>query len=72
MTGPRLGILLPTSGDYGAFGRDCRDGATSVSEDLRGACSIAIFADRAASTGRYIERAQKMLQEDGRRHVSAQ
>jgi urea transport system substrate-binding protein len=72
MTGLRLGMLFPTSGDYEVFGPDCRDGATIAIEDLRGACSIAIFVDRAVSTGRYIERAQKMLQEDGRRHVLAQ
>ena len=26
MTALRLGILFSTSGDYGALGRDCRDG----------------------------------------------
>jgi branched-chain amino acid transport system substrate-binding protein len=72
MTSLRLGILFSTSGDYGVLGRDCRDGAMIAIEELRGACSIAIepvFEDPGGSSGRYIELARKMLQEDDCRHV---
>ena len=72
MTVLRLGILFSTSGDYGALGRDCRDGAMTAIGDLRGVCSIAIepvAGDPAASSERYIELARRMLQEGGCRHV---
>jgi branched-chain amino acid transport system substrate-binding protein len=72
MTALRLGVLFSTSGDYGALGRDCRDGATTAIEELRNACSIAIepvFGDPAGASERYIELARKMLQEDGCRQV---
>ncbi|HEY3623835.1 MAG TPA: transporter substrate-binding protein [Roseiarcus sp.] len=72
MTVLRLGILFSTSGDYGALGRDCRDGAITAIEELRSACSLAIeplTGDPAASSERYIELARKMLQENGCRHV---
>ena len=72
MTVLRLGILFSTSGDYGALGRDCRDGAMTAIEDMRGLCPIAIepvAADPAGSSDLYIELARRMLQEDGCRHV---
>jgi ABC-type branched-subunit amino acid transport system substrate-binding protein len=72
MTALRLGILFSTSGDYGVLGQDCRDGAMTAIEELRGACSVSIepvFGDPAGSSERYIELTRKMLQEDGCRHV---
>jgi urea transport system substrate-binding protein len=72
MTSLRLGILFSTSGDYGVLGQDCRDGAMTAIEELRDASSISIepvFGDPAGSGELYIELAQKMLQEDGCRHV---
>jgi ABC-type branched-subunit amino acid transport system substrate-binding protein len=72
MTSLRLGILFSTSGDYGVLGRDCRDGAMTAIEELRGACSVSIepvFGDPAGSSELYIELAREMLQEDGCRHV---
>ena len=72
MTALRLGILFSTTGAYGMLGRDCRDGAMTAIEDLRGEGSIAIepvAGDPAASSERYIELARRMLQEDGCRHV---
>jgi urea transport system substrate-binding protein len=68
----RLGILFSTSGDYGVLGQDCRDGAMTALEELRDASSVSIepvFGDPAGSGELYIELAQKMLQEDGCRHV---
>jgi ABC-type branched-subunit amino acid transport system substrate-binding protein len=72
MTVLRLGILFSTSGDYGALGRDCRDGAMTAIDDLRGEFSIAIepiAGDPAGSSELYIELARKMLHEEGCRHV---
>jgi urea transport system substrate-binding protein len=72
MTSLRLGILFSTSGDYGVLGRDCRDGAMTAIEELRGVSSVSIepvFGDPAGSGERYIELTRKMLQEDGCRHV---
>jgi urea transport system substrate-binding protein len=72
MTSLRLGILFSTSGDYGVLGQDCRDGAITAIEELRGVSSVSIepvFGDPAGSGERYIELARKMLQEDGCRHV---
>ena len=72
MTSLRLGILFSTSGDYGVLGQDCRDGAMTAIEELRDASSVSIepvFGDPAGSGELYIELAQKMLQEDGCRHV---
>jgi ABC-type branched-subunit amino acid transport system substrate-binding protein len=72
MTALRLGILFSTSGDYGVLGQDCRDGAITAIEELRGVSSVSIepvFGDPAGSGERYIELARKMLQEDGCRHV---
>src|ERR1700679_4144320 len=72
MTTLRLGILFSTSGDYGVLGRDCRDGAMTAIEELRGVSSVSVepvFGDPAGSGERYIELARKMLQEDGCRHV---
>ena len=72
MTVLRLGILFSASGDYGALGRDCRDGAMTAIEDMRGECSIAIepiARDPAGSSELYIELARRMLQEDRCRHV---
>ena len=68
----RLGILFSASGDYGALGRDCRDGAMTAIEDMRGVCSIVIepvAGDPAGSSELYIELARRMVQEDGCRHV---
>jgi urea transport system substrate-binding protein len=72
MTALRLGILFSTSGDYGVLGRDCRDGAVTAIEELRGLSSVSIepvFGDPAGSSERYIELTRQMLQEDGCRHV---
>src|SRR6201996_9561673 len=72
MTALRLGILFSTSGDYGVLGRDCRDGAMTAIEELRGVSSVSIepvFGDPAGSGERYIELARKTLQEAGCRHV---
>ena len=72
MTSLRLGILFSTSGDYGVLGQDCRDGAMTAIEELRGVSSVSVepvFGDPAGSGERYIELARKMLQEDGCRHV---
>ena len=72
MTALRLGVLFSATADYGVLGRDCRDGAITAIEDLRSEGSIAIepvVADPAGSSGRYIELARRMLQEDGCRHV---
>jgi urea transport system substrate-binding protein len=72
MTALRLGILFSTSGDYGVLGRDCRDGAVTAIEELRGATSVSIepvLGDPGGSSERYIELARKMLQEDRCRHV---
>src|ERR1700734_3465442 len=72
MTALRLGILFSTSGDYGALGRDCRDGAMTAIEELRDEGSIEIepvVGDPAASSELYLELTRKMLQEGGCRHV---
>ena len=72
MAALRLGVLFSTSGDYGALGRDCRDGAMTAIEELRDVGSIEIepvFGDPAGSSERYIELARKMLQDDGCRHM---
>jgi ABC-type branched-subunit amino acid transport system substrate-binding protein len=72
MTALRLGVLFSTSGDYGALGRDCRDGAMIAIEELRDVCSMEIepvLGDPAGSGDLYIALARRMLQEDGCRHV---
>jgi ABC-type branched-subunit amino acid transport system substrate-binding protein len=72
MAALRLGVLFSTTGDYGALGRDCCDGAIAAIEELRDVCSIEIepvFGDPAGSSELYIKLARKMLQEDGCRHL---
>ncbi len=72
MAALRLGVLFSRSGDYGALGRDCRDGAMTAIEELRDVGSIEIepvFGDPAGSSELYIKLARKMLQHDGCRHV---
>ncbi|MCK0197963.1 transporter substrate-binding protein [Ancylobacter sp. 6x-1] len=77
MTDPiRIGILYSTTGPYGAFGRDCTDGAVLAAEALneealkgRGLPVELVLADPAGEAGRYVSLARALLREKGCRHI---
>ena len=75
MAALRLAVLFSTSGDYGALGRDCRDGAmprSRNSEDVGSFEIEPVFGDPAGSSERYIELARMMLATTGAATSSAQ
>lgn len=67
----RIGILYSTAGDYGAFGRDCTDGAVLAAERLafEGLPVELVVADPAGESGRYVTLARELLRDEGCRHI---
>ncbi|MBB5755183.1 transporter substrate-binding protein [Prosthecomicrobium pneumaticum] len=67
----RIGILYSTTGAYGAFGRESRDGAELAAEELRreGVPVELAIADPEGEAGRYVSLARELLRDKGCRHI---
>ncbi|MBB3772546.1 branched-chain amino acid transport system substrate-binding protein [Angulomicrobium tetraedrale] len=67
----RIGILYSTTGAYGAFGRECRDGAELAAERLvgEGVPVELVVADPQGEASRYVTLARQLLREKGCRHI---
>lgn len=67
----RIGILYSTTGAYGAFGRDCRDGAELAADRLarKGLPVELVIADPEGEASRYVTLARELLRDKGCRHI---
>lgn len=67
----RIGILYSTVGAYGAFGRECRDGAELAAERLarEGVPVELVVADPEGEASRYVTLARELLRDKGCRHI---
>lgn len=67
----RIGILYSTTGPYGAFGRECRDGAELAAAELvrEGVPVELVVADPQGEAARYVTLARELLREKGCRHI---
>lgn len=67
----RIGVLYSTTGAYGAFGRECQDGARLAAEQLvsEGVPVELVIADPEGEASRYVTLARELLREKGCRHI---